>query len=73
MKTVYLVTLDDSFQAGILRNRFEEEGIEIFIKNDALSSVINTPGFQMEVEVYEIDYERAFEILKEGFPYLVKE
>lgn len=70
MKTVYLVTLDNAVQLSILQNALQEEGIESFVKNENMASVLNTPGFQMEVEVMEEDYERAFEVLMKGFPYL---
>lgn len=73
MKTVYLITLEDSVQASILQSVLQEEGIETFMKNEVLSSVLNIPGFQIELEVLGEDYQRAFEILKKGFPYLVGE
>lgn len=73
MKTVYLATLDNSSQASIVQSALLNEGIESFLKNEILSTVINTPGFQIELEVLEEDYERAMEVLKEGFPYLVGE
>jgi len=73
MKTVYLVTLDNSVQESILRSALESEGIVSFVKNENISSVLNTPGFQVEVEVFEDDYEKAMAILREGFPYLVNE
>jgi len=71
MKTVYLATLDNSIQACILQSALQNEGIESFMKNEILSSVINAPGFQIEVEVFEEDYAKALEVLKNGFPYLV--
>jgi len=71
METVHLVTLENSAQASILQSALENEGIESFTKNEILSSVLNIAAFQIEVEVFEKDYERAFDILKEGFPYLV--
>lgn len=73
MKTVYLATLENSSQASILQNALENEGIESFLKNEILSTVINTPGFQIEIEVLEADYEKALEVLKNGFPYLAGE
>ncbi len=73
MKTVYLATLDNSVQLSILQDALENEGIQSFTKNENIASVLNTPGFQIEVEVFEEDYQRALEILKQGFPYLVGE
>ncbi|WP_085535356.1 putative signal transducing protein [Massilibacteroides vaginae] len=71
MKTVYLATLENSSQASILQSALINEGIESFLRNEILSTVINTPGFQIEIEVLEEDYEKALEVLKNGFPYLV--
>lgn len=71
MKTVYLATLENSSQASIVQAALLNEGIESFLKNDILSTVINTPGFQIEIEVAEEDYEKALAVLKNGFPYLV--
>lgn len=72
MKTVLLVTLDSDFQAKILQGSLANEEIESFTKNEFLSSVLtNIPGFQIEVHVLEEDYERAMELVKEGFPELL--
>lgn len=74
MKTVLLSTLDNNFQANILQDVLRNEGIESFLKNEVLSSVFgNIPGFQIEIYVEEKDYEKAKEILKNGFPELVGE
>ncbi len=73
MKTVYLVTLENAPQAAILQSALQNEGIESFTKNEVLSSVLNIADFQIQVEVYEEDYEKALEVLKKGFPYLVHE
>lgn len=71
MKTVYLATLENSSQASMVQSALMNEGIESFLKNDILSSVINTPGFQIEIEVMDRDYDKAISVLKKGFPYLV--
>ena len=74
MKTVFLSTLDNSFQAGLLKDLIINEGIESFFKNENMSTVLgNIPGFQLEIYVFEKDYERAQEILKEALPELVGE
>lgn len=73
MKTVHLATLDNISQAHIVQDILQNEGIESFMKNEILSTVINTPGFELEVEVFEEDYEKALDIIKKGFPYLVNE
>lgn len=73
MKTVTLVIANNSFQASVLQDRLTNEGIEHFEKNEFISTVLpNTPGFQIEIAVYEKDYEKAREILKEAFPQLVE-
>lgn len=74
MKTILLTTLDNSFQANVLQGALKNEGIESFTKNEVLSSVFgNISGFQMEILVFEKDYEKAMEIFKKGFPQLLKE
>lgn len=74
MKTVFLSTLDNSFQTGLLKDLLMNEGIESFFKNENMSTVLgNIPGFQLEIYVFEKDYERAQEILKEALPELVGE
>ncbi len=71
MKTLYLVTLDNSSQASMVQDALQNEGIVSFLKNENIATVINTPGFQIELEVFEKDYEKALEVLKQGFPYLI--
>ncbi|MCL3852345.1 MULTISPECIES: DUF2007 domain-containing protein [Parabacteroides] len=74
MKTVFLSTLENSFQAGLLKDLLINEGIESFFKNENISNVLgNISGFQLEIYVFEKDYERAKEILKEALPQLVGE
>lgn len=71
MKTVYLITLDNISQASIVKDVLLNEGIESFTKNETISSVLNIPNLQLELEVFEEDYEKAYEILKQGFPELI--
>lgn len=74
MKTVFLSTLENSFQAGLLKDLLINEGIESFFKNENISNVLGSiSGFQLEIYVFEKDYERAKEILKEALPQLVGE
>ena len=74
MKTVFLSTLENSFQAGLLKDLLINEGIESFFNNEKISNVLgNISGFQLEIYVFEKDYERANEILKEALPQLVGE
>lgn len=71
MKTVYLITLDNISQASIVKDVLLNEGIESFTKNEMISSVLNIPNLQLELEVFEEDYEKAYEILRQGFPELI--
>ena len=68
MKTIHLATLQNSFRAYLLKDILSQEGIVSFMKNENISSVYNIPGMEMEVLVFEDDYERAREIYEKGFP-----
>ena len=72
METILLSTADNNVQASLLQSALRNEGIESFLKNEHLSTVFgNIPGFQLEIYVFESDYEKAKEVLKNGFPELV--
>ena len=72
METILLSTEDNNVQASLLQSALRNEGIESFLKNEHLSTVFgNIPGFQIEIYVFESDYEKAKEVLKNGFPELV--
>ena len=72
METILLSTADNNVQASLLQSALRNEGIESFLKNEHLSTVFGTiPGFQIEIYVFESDYEKAKEVLKNGFPELV--
>ena len=72
METILLLTADNNVQASLLQSALRNEGIESFLKNEHLSTVFgNIPGFQIEIYVFESDYEKAKEVLKNGFPELV--
>ncbi len=72
MKTVYLITLDNISQATMVKDVLYNEGIQSFIKNEIISSVFNLSNLQVELEVFENDYQKAYDILKKGFPELVE-
>ena len=57
METILLSTADNNVQASLLQSALRNEGIESFLKN--------------EIYVFESDYEKAKEVLKNGFPELV--
>ena len=72
METILLSTADNNVQASLLQSALRNEGIASFLKNEHLSTVFgNIPGFQIEIYVFESDYEKAKEVLKNGFPELV--
>ncbi|GKG75212.1 DUF2007 domain-containing protein [Parabacteroides sp. AM58-2XD] len=72
METILLSTADNNVQASLLQSALRNEGIESFLRNEHLSTVFgNIPGFQIEIYVFESDYEKAKEVLKNGFPELV--
>lgn len=71
MKTVYLIALDNISQAAIVIDVLLNEGIESFYRNENISSVLNVPYLQIELVVFEKDYEKAYEILRKGFPELI--
>jgi len=73
MKTVYLATLLNSFQAYLLKDILESEGIVSFMRNETISSVYSIPGMLIEVLVFEDDYEKAKEIYDRAFPELTAE
>ena len=68
MKTIHLATLQNSFQAYLLKDILSQEGIVSFMKNETIYSVYSIPGMDIEVLVFEDDYERAREIYERGFP-----
>lgn len=71
MKTVYLIALDNISQAAIVKDVLLNEGIESFYRNENISSVLNVPYLQIELVVFENDYEKAYEILRKRFPELI--
>ena len=72
METILLSTADNNVQASLLQSALRNEGLESFLRNEHLSTVFgNIPGFQIEIYVFESDYEKAKEVLKNGFPELV--
>ena len=72
METILLSTVDNNVQASLLQSALRNEGIDSFLRNEHLSTVFgNIPGFQIEIYVFESDYEKAKEVLKNGFPELV--
>ncbi len=59
MKTTLLAITENNYQANILQAALSNEGIESFVKNEVISSVLPVGGFQIEIHVPEEDYERG--------------
>lgn len=69
MRTIRLITCNDSFQAQIIQGALENEGIASVLHNVHTSDVLR--GFDasitgVDILVYEADYERARNLLKEN-------
>lgn len=69
MKTVKLITCNDSAQAHILQGALENEGIESLLHNENFSDLYkglmnNISG--VDIFVAEADYDKAVRVLKEN-------
>lgn len=69
MRTVRLMTCNDSFQARLIKGALENEGISAVLHNENISNVLrghinNISG--VDIFVYEDDYESAMAILEEN-------
>lgn len=70
MKTVRIKSCIDSFEANIIKGKLENEGIECFLTNENLSTLLphhfmsEISGVQVLVD--EENVEKALEILKEN-------
>lgn len=73
MKTVYLATMPNSFQAYLLKDILDSEGIVSFMKNETISSVYSIPGMEIEILVFAEDFEKAKAIYDKAFPELTEE
>lgn len=67
MKTVRLITCDDSFQARLIVGALENEGIAAILHNENTSNVLrgyisNISG--VDIFVYEDEYEKAIKLLE---------
>ena len=68
METIVLTRLCDSYQANILKDVLYNEGIECFLIGETLNTVLSKlQGFEIDVMVFEKDYEKALEIYEKGF------
>lgn len=74
MKTVILTTFRSDVRAHMLQDILKNEGIESMLQGEFTAQVLAyIPGMDIQVLVFEKDYERALEILKTSFPEKVEE
>lgn len=69
MKTVRLITCDDSFQARLIVGALENEGIAAILHNENTSNVLrgyisNISG--VDIFVYEDEYEKTIKLLEQN-------
>lgn len=69
MKTTTLTTFKDQVRAHMLQDLLMNEGITSILQGVNTSLVMgHLQGMEIQVLVFEKDYERAYEILKDSFP-----
>lgn len=74
MKTVILTSFKSDVRAHMLQDILRNEGIESILQGELTAQVLSyIPGIDIQVLVFEDDYERAREILKNSFPEKVEE
>lgn len=74
MKTVILTTFRSDVRAHMLQDMLSNEGIESMLQGENTAQVLAyIPGMEIQVLVFEKDYARAQEILKNSFPDKVEE
>ena len=74
MKTVILTTFKSDVRAHMLQDLLKNEGIEAMLQGEYTAQVLAyIPGMDIQVLVFENDYDRALEILKTSFPEKVEE
>ena len=69
MRTVRLITCNDSFQARIIKGTLENEGIAVALHNENTSNVLRGMPVSItgvDILVYEDDYEKAMSILEDN-------
>lgn len=69
MKTIILATFKEHARAHMLRDLLMNEGIASVLQGENTAQVMSyLANMEIQVLVFEKDYERACEILKESFP-----
>lgn len=67
MRTVRLITCDDSFQANLIKGALENEGIPVILHNEHTSDIMRgyiREASTVDVLVDEHDSERALQLLE---------
>lgn len=67
MRTVRLITCDDSFQANLIKGALENEGIPVILHNEHTSDVMRgyiREASTVDILVDEHDSERALQLLE---------
>lgn len=67
MRTVRLITCDDSFQANLIKGALENEGIPVILHNEHISDVMRgyiREASTVDILVDEHDSERALQLLE---------
>lgn len=67
MKTIRLITCNDSFQAHLIQGALKNEGIDCMLQNDNTSGVLRgyiTPISGVDLFVFENQYEEALSLLE---------
>ncbi len=69
MNTVTLASFNDNVRAHMMQDILKNEGIESMIQGELSNQVLtHLRGIDIQILVFEKDYERAKELLKESFP-----
>lgn len=69
MKTVTLTTFKNDVRAHMLQDILKDEGIESMLQGENTAQVLgHIPGMDIQVLVFDNDYERARQILQDSFP-----
>lgn len=69
MKTIKLTTFKSDVRARMLQDILKNEGIESMLQGENTAQVMGyIPGMDIQVLVFDKDYERARQVLQDSFP-----
>jgi hypothetical protein len=70
MTTVRLTTCENSFEASLIKNKLEQEGIECFLTNENFTSLFpnysGILGTGVHIMIEDKDYDRAIKLIDES-------